>query len=77
MEETQPTRMDYGVNMPTYSFKDRQTGEEFDVFMSVSELDQFLLDHPELEKLLSAPNFLGSGMNGGMLNNKSYDPKGK
>lgn len=77
MEETQPTSMDYGVSMPTYSFKDRQTGEEFDVFMSVSELDQFLLDHPELEKLLSAPNFLGSGMNGGMLNNKSYDPKGK
>jgi predicted nucleic acid-binding Zn ribbon protein len=63
--------------MPTYSFKSKDTGEEFDVFMSVSELDQFLLDHPELEKLLSAPNFLGSGMNGGMLNNKSYDPKGK
>ena len=63
--------------MPTYSFRDKQTCEEFDVFMSVSELDTFLENHPELEKLLSAPNFLGSGMNGGMLNNKSYDPKGK
>jgi predicted nucleic acid-binding Zn ribbon protein len=66
-----------GVKMPTYSFKDRNTGEEFDVFMSISELDQFLLDHPDYEKLLSAPNFLGSGMNGGMLNNRFYDPKGK
>lgn len=69
--------MDYGVNMPTYSFKSKDTGEEFDVFMSVSELDQFLLDHPELEKLLSAPHFLGAGMDGGMLNNRHYDPKGK
>ena len=63
--------------MPTYSFKDKQTGEEFDVFMSISELDQFLVEHPHYEKLLSAPHFLGAGMNGGMLNNKSYDPKGK
>lgn len=63
--------------MPTYSFRDKHTGEEFDVFMSISELDQFLLDHPELEKLLSAPHFLGAQMNGGLKNNKSYDPKGK
>lgn len=63
--------------MPTYSFRDKQTGEEFDVFMSISELDTFLEDHPELEKLLSAPHFLGAGMNGGSLNNKSIDPKGK
>ena len=60
---------------PTYSFRDKQTGEEFDVFMSVSELDQFMEDHPEFEKLLSAPHFLGTNMNGGMLNNKTYDPK--
>lgn len=63
--------------MPTYSFRDKGTGETFDVFMSISELDQFLEDHPELEKLLSAPHFLGTNMNGGMLNNKTYDPKGK
>ena len=62
---------------PTYSFRDTETGEEFDVFMSVSELDEYLEDNPNLKKLLSAPNFLGSGMNGGMLNNRSYDPKGK
>ena len=61
--------------MPTYSFRDKQTGETFDVFMSVSELDTFLDNHPELEKLLSAPHFLGANMNGGLKNNKAYDPK--
>lgn len=63
--------------MPTYSFKDKTTGEEFDVFMSISELDKYLEEHPEHIQLLSAPCFLGAGMDGGMLNNKFYDPKGK
>lgn len=62
--------------MPTYSFRDKQTGEEFDVFMSISELDEFMDNHPELEKLLSAPMFLGANMNGGLKNNNFYDPKG-
>jgi predicted nucleic acid-binding Zn ribbon protein len=61
--------------MPTYSFRDKQTGECFDLFMSISELDEFLENHPELEKLLSAPHFLGANMNGGLKNNKAYDPK--
>lgn len=69
--------MDYGVTMPTYSFRDKQTGEEFDAFMSILELDKFLEEHPHYEKLLSAPHFLGAGMNGGLLNNRTYDPKGK
>lgn len=63
--------------MPTYSFRNKNTGEEFDVFMSISELEQYLKDNPDAEKLLSAPHFLGAQMNGGLLNNKSYDPKGK
>lgn len=63
--------------MPTYSFRDKNNGEEFDVFMSISELDSFLEENPHLEKLMSAPHFLGANMNGGIKNNKSYDPKGK
>lgn len=63
--------------MPTYSFRNKNTGEEFDVFMSISELEQYLKDNPDVEKLLSAPHFLGAQMNGGLLNNKTYDPKGK
>ena len=63
--------------MPTYSFRDKNTGQEFDAFLSIAEIERFLEDNPHLEKLLSAPHFLGAGMNGGILNNKSYDPKGK
>ncbi len=63
--------------MPTYSFKDKNTGEEFDAFMAVKDLDKFLEDNPHLIQLLSAPMFLGANMDGGMLNNKPYDPKGK
>ena len=61
--------------MPTYSFKDKNTGDTFDAFMSISELDKFLEENPHLEKLLSAPMFLGANMNGGIKNNKFYDPK--
>ena len=61
--------------MPTYSFKDKKTGECFDQFMSISELDKYLEEHPDYEKLLSAPHFLGANMNGGLKNNKPYDPK--
>lgn len=61
--------------MPTYSFRDKKTGETFDVFMSISELDEYLEKHPDHEKLLSAPMFLGANMNGGMKNNNFYDPK--
>ena len=61
--------------MPTYSFRDKNTGEAFDAFMSISELDKFLEENPHLEKLLSAPHFLGANMNGGLKNNKAYDPK--
>lgn len=63
--------------MPTYSFRDKVTGIEFDAFMSISELDKYLEEHPDYEKLLSAPCFLGANMDGGIGNNKFYDPKGK
>ena len=61
--------------MPTYSFRDKNTGECFDQFMSISELDKYLEENTHLEKLLSAPMFLGANMNGGLKNNNFYDPK--
>jgi predicted nucleic acid-binding Zn ribbon protein len=64
-----------GGIMPTYSFRDKNTGDTFDAFMSISELDKFMEENPNLEKLLSAPHFLGANMNGGLKNNKAYDPK--
>ena len=61
--------------MPTYSFRNKTTNEEFDVFMKISELDQYMEEHPELEKLLSAPVF--NGAEGVTMKQRFYDPKGK
>jgi hypothetical protein len=67
--------MDYGVRMPTYSFRNKETGEEFDVFMKMSELDDYIEQHPEHEKLLSSP--VWNGAEGVTLYQKFYDPKGR
>ena len=41
--------------MPTYSFRNKETGEEFDEIMSISKLDQYKIDNPQLEQLLGTP----------------------
>lgn len=42
--------------MPTYSFINKQTGEEFDIMMSMSELDSYKASNPHLEQTItSAP----------------------
>jgi hypothetical protein len=44
--------------MPTYSFKDTNTGEEFDKFMKISERDNFLKDNLHVQPMLSAPSIV-------------------
>ena len=44
--------------MPTYDFKDKETGEIQEFFIKMSEKDQFLKDNPNLEQIISAPNFI-------------------
>ena len=44
--------------MPTYEFKDKETGETQEVFMKLSEKDQFLKDNPNLKQQITAPNFI-------------------
>ncbi len=46
--------------MPTYSFRNRETGEESEVFMSMSSLDQYKTDHPELEIIVGSSNIVSS-----------------
>lgn len=42
--------------MPTYSFINKKTGEEFDIIMSISELDPYKENNPHLEQTIkSAP----------------------
>ena len=44
--------------MPTYEFKDKETGEVEELFMKLSEKDQFLKDNPNLKQQITAPNFI-------------------
>lgn len=41
--------------MPTYVFKNTKTGESFEEFMTISEMEQKLKDEPDLELGISAP----------------------
>jgi hypothetical protein len=46
--------------MPTYSFRDKNTGEIFDKIMRIAEREEYLSQNPHLESILtSAPAFTG------------------
>jgi len=46
--------------MPTYSFRDKTTGEVFDKFMRIAERDEFLTQNPNFESVITgAPAFTG------------------
>lgn len=46
--------------MPTYEFRNKQTGEVTEIFMKISAKDQFLADNPHLEQTMTqAPAFAG------------------
>lgn len=44
--------------MPTYTFKNTDTGEVFDKFLKISELDEYSESNPHLEKVIHAPNLI-------------------
>jgi hypothetical protein len=41
--------------MPTYSFNNTETGEEFDMFMRISEREEFLKNNPKIQPVITAP----------------------
>lgn len=46
--------------MPTYEFRNKETGEVTEVFMSMSAREQYLQDNPHLEQTMTqAPAFAG------------------
>ncbi len=53
--------------MPTYSFRNKDTGEVFDKFMSLSAREQYLTENPNLETVIGAPAI------GDLTNNKKPD----
>lgn len=42
--------------MPTYTFRDKETGEQFDRIMKIADREQFLADNPNLETIIGAPS---------------------
>jgi predicted nucleic acid-binding Zn ribbon protein len=48
--------------MPTYTFKDTETQEVFDVVISMSELDEYKKEHPNHERHFDeAPSIVSGG----------------
>ena len=50
--------------MPTYNFRNKLTGEETEVIMRISELDNYKEENPDLEQFLKAPPRIVSGVGG-------------
>ena len=57
--------------MPTYSFKDVDTGDVTEHIMKISDLDQFKKDNPNLQQVLGAPG-LHSGQGLGKKPDQSF-----
>jgi len=47
--------------MPTYKFLNNYTGEEYENFMSISALDEYLKTNPHLTQLVNGAPALSSG----------------
>jgi hypothetical protein len=43
--------------MPTYVFRNKETGEQFERIMKISELDTFRNENPQLETVIQAVAF--------------------
>ena len=41
--------------MPTYDYKNEETGEVTEKFMSISDMEQFEKDNPHMKKIIGAP----------------------
>jgi len=49
--------------MPTYTFKDKKTGKEFDNYMSISEMEEFLKKNKHISQVIKSINIV-SGVQG-------------
>ncbi len=59
--------------MPTYSFIDNNTGEEFEEFMSISALDVYLKENPNLTQTVNGAPLISSGRGMGKPDNTFRD----
>lgn len=49
--------------MPTYSFRNEKTGEEFTEFMSISDREKFLSENAHITQLVNGAPLISSGVN--------------
>ena len=47
--------------MPTYRFQNVETGEEYEDFMSISALETYLSENPNVTQLLNGAPLIHSG----------------
>lgn len=47
--------------MPTYKFVNNTTGEEFEDFMTISALEDYLKDNPDITQLINGAPMIASG----------------
>jgi hypothetical protein len=57
--------------MPTYSFVNTETGEEFDSFMSWTAREEYLKENPKIQSVMTAPAIVTHS--GGDLYSKTPD----
>ena len=41
--------------MPTYSFRNKDTGKKFELFLSISEREVYLKENPNIQQTVSSP----------------------
>jgi hypothetical protein len=45
--------------MPLYEVRNKNTGEIWEEFLSISAMEDYLRDNPDVERVISAPNIIG------------------
>lgn len=50
--------------MPTYVFRNKETGEQFESFMGISAKEKYIEENPNIEQIITEVNIV-SGVNSG------------
>jgi hypothetical protein len=59
--------------MPTYKFLNNETNEEYEEFMTISALDDYLKDNPNVTQLVNGAPMISSGRGMGKPDNGFRD----
>lgn len=55
--------------MPTYTFRDKDTGEVYDKIMTWNDREQYLVDNPNLETIITGAPAMGDSVRLGIRRN--------